>query len=735
MKQLAFKAVGALAILAVLFVSGIGQSASVRIASADVDEGKNDASRESPTDVVLKLRPTAAIGSVIEKIESWDTSKGKGKQGSKRNGSGNYSVELTKHFPGTDIYLLHLTSGNATALANRLATLKEVVWSEAGIFIPSSEASQFRQVSYERFSQAAYERFSQAAYDQFRQAAYDQFAQAAYDQFRQAAYDQFTQAAYDQFRQAAFERFSQAAYDQFTQAAYERFSQAAFEQFRQAAYDQFTQAAYDRFSQAVYDRFTQAAFERFTQAAFEEFNAAIEEQFRQAASDVFSQAAYDRFSQAAFERFRQVAYEQFTQAAYEQFAQEILERFAQAIYEEFAAAFFEQFTQAIFEQFRQAAYESIEAADLDEFIDATYEQFRMAAYEQFRQAVYDQFRQAVYDSLVLIVASVAEDPDFQLAIQELLVDLIQGIRDDQQSRAVSQTALGQVLAPEAQAVATGLGVVVAVVDTGVYPTHWFLDGAVLPGIDLVDGDSFPSDVGNGIDDNSNGIVDEGVGHGTFIAGLIHLVAPDARILPIRVQNDEGDGWSFLVAEGIYRAVQEGANVVNLSLSIPDSSKVLKSMIDYASDNGVVVVAAAGNDAAKLAMYPAAYEQVIGVGAVDSANQKAIFSNYGNKGVDVVAPGVDLYGPYPVPGTMGMALWSGTSFSTALVSGQAALVYQVRLSQADDEGSSNRRKSGSGTGDLVIQAILQSATSLEDIDPTYGSELGKGLINLHAAVIQ
>jgi len=170
MKQLAFKAVGALAILAVLFVSGIGQSASIRIASADDDEARNAASRESPTDVVLKLKPKASIESVIEKIESWDTSRGKGKQGSKRNGSGNYSVELTKQFPGTDIYLLHLTSGNATALANQLAALKEVVWAEAGIFTPSSEASQFRQVSYERFSQAAYDRFSQAAYDQFRQA-------------------------------------------------------------------------------------------------------------------------------------------------------------------------------------------------------------------------------------------------------------------------------------------------------------------------------------------------------------------------------------------------------------------------------------------------------------------------------------------------------------------------------------------------------------------------------------
>jgi subtilisin family serine protease len=338
----------------------------------------------------------------------------------------------------------------------------------------------------------------------------------------------------------------------------------------------------------------------------------------------------------------------------------------------------------------------------------------------------------VYESLDAVIATLNEDPDFRLLLQKLVLDFIEAIRAEQLARATSQFALDQINAAEAQSTATGRGVVVAVVDTGVYPTHWFLRDSVLPGIDLVDGDNDPTDVGNGHDDNGNGLVDEGVGHGTFIAGLIHLVAPDARILPIRVQNDEGDGWSFLVAEGIYRAVHAGANVVNLSLSVPATSEVLKSMVDYATQRGVVVVAAAGNDGEKVAMYPATYANVIGVAAVDSNNQKAVFSNYGNRGVDVAAPGVDLYGPYPVPGTTGMARWSGTSFSTALVSGEAALVFQVvspRLTQSDPKAG------GANVANVVMEKVLTTASSLRKSDPEFGTQMGRGLVNLQAAVAQ
>ncbi|MBI2965886.1 MAG: S8 family serine peptidase, partial [Chloroflexi bacterium] len=169
-------------------------------------------------------------------------------------------------------------------------------------------------------------------------------------------------------------------------------------------------------------------------------------------------------------------------------------------------------------------------------------------------------------------------------------------------------------------------------------------------------------------------------------------------------------------------VNAGANVINLSLSIPESSRVLQEATDYAATNGVVVIAAAGNDGQKVALYPAAYDHVIGVGAVDSKNQKASFSNYGNRSVAVVAPGADLYGPYPVPGTMGMAYWSGTSFSTALVTGEAALLFQLEA---------GHRKAA----DRVTRTILESATSLEDIDPVYGDQLGRGLIDLYAAVIE
>lgn len=700
----------ALAVGAVLMiVSGpVAGPAAGRQAVAHAD---SKADRRSSTHVVVKLKPGATIDWLLQKISTWRYGTGTGET--------YYRAVPEKSFPGTDIYILRVTSGDAATLANRLPVQKaQVAWAEPGIFSPIAEASRFSPAAYERFDQAAFERFNQATYEQFRQASYEKFAQAAYETFSQAAYEKFAQAAYEEFSQAIFEKFSQVAYERFAQAAYEEFSRAAADKFTQAAYEQFSLAAYEQFRQASYEKFSQAAYEQFRQAVVEQFVQAAFERFTQSVVEEFSRIAYEEFSQAVYERFSQAAFEAFSEATYEQLSQAVLDRFSQAVFEQFTQSAFEAFTQAVFERFAQTVYEEFDQAALDRFSQTLYEEFSAAVYEQFRQSAYEQFSQAIYDSLTGAITSVAEDPEFRQAFQHLLEEMVAAYQQEYAAKIESQPALAQIRATEAHAVARGDGVTVAVIDTGIYLNHWYLADAIAPGgVDLIDGGT-PNDVGDGVDNDGNGFVDDGVGHGTYIAGLIHVVAPGAKLLPIRAIDDEGAGWSFIVAEGIYRAVDAGADVINLSLSVDERSMVLQEALEYADRHGVVVVAAVGNDGEKLALYPATFDSVSGVAAVDSGNQKAGFSNYGNKSVAVAAPGVDLYGPYPAGA--GFAWWSGTSFSTGLVAGEAALVYQVKAG-------------GNDVDSKVRQAIADTARSLGAVDPVYGEHLGKGLIDVRAAV--
>jgi hypothetical protein len=604
---------------------------------------------------VVKLKPAADIQRLVATIETWQFRGDDGRLSY-------YDVELDRSFHLTTIHVLKVNRGSADLLAHRLPAQKaQVYWAEAGIFTPVAE--QFTQAAFEQFSQAAYEQFAQAAFEQFSQAVYEQFAQAAFEQFSQAAYEQFVQATYEQFSHTLHEQFSQAVFEQFTQALFEQFSQAAFEQFALAAFEQFSQAAFEQFALAVYERFAQAAFEQFSQALFEQF------------------------SQAVFEQFALAAFEQFSQAAFEQFAQAVYEQFAQAAFEQFSQAGFEGFTQAVYEQFTAAAYEA----------------FSLAAYEAIRASL----------------GNLLHDTAFRSEIDKLIRDLIAAYQAEYRAKVEGQAALSQINATAAHAVSRGAGTVVAVIDTGVYYNHWFLQGAIAPGgVDLVDGDLDANDVGDGVDNNGNGLVDEGIGHGTFVAGLVRLVAPDAKILPIRAQDSDGGGWSFLVAEAILYAAASGADVINLSLSIPENSRVIREAVEQAVRSGAVVVAAAGNQGQQLALYPAALTPVIGVAAVDGRGAKAGFSNYGNRSVAVAAPGVELYGPYPAGA--GFAWWSGTSFSTALVSGEAALL------AAALPGGDIRRVYA------VVDAITNSAKWLGSIDPVYGQHLGRGQVDVHAA---
>lgn len=242
------------------------------------------------------------------------------------------------------------------------------------------------------------------------------------------------------------------------------------------------------------------------------------------------------------------------------------------------------------------------------------------------------------------------------------------------SNVIDQAAMTTIRASVAQRKATGAGVIVAVLDTGVYAAHEALAGHVLPGIDMIDADADPSEVANGLDDDLDGEVDEGFGHGTFIAGLILAVAPDAQILPVRVLDSDARGTVSSIAAGIEWAVKNGADVINLSLGVDARSGVLTDAVNHAIGNDVVVVAATGNGARTNGVsQPAGISGVIAVTATDVAGAPAGFAN-GGPGTTLSAPGTALVGPVP-PNTQNAlyATWSGTSFSAALATGGAALV--------------------------------------------------------------
>ena len=229
---------------------------------------------------------------------------------------------------------------------------------------------------------------------------------------------------------------------------------------------------------------------------------------------------------------------------------------------------------------------------------------------------------------------------------------------------------------EAHQVNRGAGSVVAVIDTGVQLGHGELAGRITAAkYDFVGNDKFPYDVGDGRDNDFDGVKDEMVGHGTHVAGIVALAAPEARIMPIRALDTEGRGTTFGLAKAIKFAVRQGADVVNLSLGSSRNTELLGDLIGDDDDDAgpTVFVAAAGNDSNTAQQFPAAEDGAVAVASVDDQKQKSDFSNYGGW-VTVAAPGTDIYAPFP---QSRYATWSGTSMATPFVAGQAALIKSAR----------------------------------------------------------
>ncbi|MBG1260852.1 S8 family peptidase [Nostoc commune] len=246
---------------------------------------------------------------------------------------------------------------------------------------------------------------------------------------------------------------------------------------------------------------------------------------------------------------------------------------------------------------------------------------------------------------------------------------------------------------------TGKGVIVAVVDTGVDYNHEDLKNNIWRNTKEIAGNSIDDD-GNGyIDDNygwnfsdkNNNTLDNN-GHGTHVSGTIAGennnygvtgIAYNAKIMPVKVLNESGSGSYSSISKGIRYAVDNGANVINLSLGGGSSNRTLESAIDYASSKGVIVVMAAGNDGDSLPDYPAryAYKSGIAVGAVDKNNNMPDFSNRSgtNEISYVTAPGVKVYSSVP---NNQYATYSGTSMAAPHVAGVVALMLSANPNLTD-----------------------------------------------------
>jgi subtilisin family serine protease len=181
-----------------------------------------------------------------------------------------------------------------------------------------------------------------------------------------------------------------------------------------------------------------------------------------------------------------------------------------------------------------------------------------------------------------------------------------------------------------------------------------------------------------VDQHSIAMVDgpsyQDFGHGTMVAGILHLVAPSASIMPLKAFGSDGTGNLSDIIRAIYYAAQNNATIVNMSFDLKTASQELASSINSAEKQGIVFVASAGNDGEMEMVYPAGLTNVMGVASTNSQDQRSSFSNYGNQIVWVAAPGEAVITTYPF-GTYAAA-W-GTSFSAPLVSGGVDLLESAK----------------------------------------------------------
>jgi subtilisin family serine protease/N-acetylneuraminic acid mutarotase len=346
---------------------------------------------------------------------------------------------------------------------------------------------------------------------------------------------------------------------------------------------------------------------------------------------------------------------------------------------------------------------------------------------------------------VEVVAALAADPGVEYAEPDFRATAVDAPEAPQSFAAASapaatapndpfyadQWGLAAINAATAWEVVTGTpAIVIAVVDSGIDTNHEDL----MPNLWVN-----PGEIGNGIDDDNNGYVDDiqgwnfvsgsndvqdGWGHGTQVAGVaaaatnnglgIAGLCGNCRIMPVKVMADSGVANYSDIAAGVAYAAAKGASIINLSLGGYADSRTLRDAIAAAVAQGIVVVAGAGNDGLSTPFYPAAYPNVLAVAATTVSDTLAASSNRG-AWISVAAPGVDITTTY-LGGGYGAA--SGTSMAAPLASGLAGLI---------------RSRWPAWTEAMVRSQIRQTAGNIDTLNPGYEGQMGQGRINAAAAM--
>ncbi len=306
--------------------------------------------------------------------------------------------------------------------------------------------------------------------------------------------------------------------------------------------------------------------------------------------------------------------------------------------------------------------------------------------------------------------------------------------------------------------------VIAVIDSGIQINHPDLKDNIwhnrseIPGdnvdndgngfIDDVYGWDFPNNINDPNPKFSEGWTEAGVSHGTMIAGIIAAsgnngqgiagVTWKAQIMALKALNDNGEGRVSDVIRAIDYAINNGADIINLSFVNFNYSEGLQEAIYRAHNAGVIIVAAAGNEQSggegynidQTKIYPACYDgrligenMVIGVAATDALDQKTRFSSYGFSCIDIAAPGISFFstatnGNYPGADKDYDGYWSGTSMAAPLVSATLALIQQANPELSKRE---------------TVNILFASADNISRLNPNYLGQLGNGRLNVNKAV--